>query len=57
MVEVRGRGEVLIRLIERDPSEELAELLKDFSFTREDRVKAEKLLMREVRDEGVLGGD
>jgi len=38
----------LLRVIERDPSEELAELLGDFKFTREDRVKAVKLLLEEI---------
>ena len=48
LVEVKGRGEVLVRVIEKDPSEELAELLGDFTFTRESRVKAEKLLFKEA---------
>ncbi len=49
LVEAIGRGEVLIRVIEEDPSEELAKILGDFEFKRSDRVKAEKLLMREAR--------
>ena len=48
MVEVKGRGEVLVRVVEKDPSEELAKLLKGFTFTRKSRVKAEKLLLKEV---------
>ena len=48
VVEARGRGELVVRVVERDPSEELAELLGDFEFTREDRVRAEKLLLRET---------
>ena len=48
VVEVKGKGEVLIRVIEEDPSMELAKLLKDFVFTRESRVKAEKLLLKEA---------
>jgi len=48
VVEVRGRGELVVRLVERDPSEELAELLGGFEFRREDRVGAERLLLREV---------
>jgi len=49
LVEASGRGEILIRLIEKDPSEELAELLGEFEFTRRDRVAAEKLLRRDVK--------
>ncbi len=48
LVEVRGTNEVLLRVIERDPSEELAELLGDFRFSRKDRIRAEKLLLREI---------
>ncbi|RLG74723.1 MAG: hypothetical protein DRO23_05855 [Thermoprotei archaeon] len=48
VVEVKGKGEVLVKVIESDPSKELAKILKDFTFTREDRVKAEKLLLKEV---------
>jgi len=48
LVEVRDTKEILLRVIERDPSEELAELLGDFKFTRQDRVKAVKLLLEEI---------
>ena len=48
MVEVKGRGEVLVRVVEKDPSEELAKLLKGFTFTRKSRIRAEKLLFKEV---------
>ncbi len=48
LIEVRGRGEIVIKLIEKDPSEELAEILGDFEFSRRDRIEAEKLLLREV---------
>ena len=48
LVEVRGIKEILLRVIERDPSEELAEPLADFKFTRQDRVKAVKLLLEEI---------
>jgi len=48
LVEFRGIKEILLRVIERDPSEELAELLGDFKFTRQDRVKAMKLLFEEI---------
>jgi len=48
VVEARGWGELVVRVVEKDPSEELAELLGDFEFTREDRVRAEKLLLRET---------
>ena len=48
MVEVKGRGEVLVRVVEKDPSEELAKLLKGFTFTRKSRIRAEKLLLKEV---------
>ena len=45
LIEVRNHGEILIRVLKKDPSEELAEVLGDFVFTREDRTKAEKLLL------------
>lgn len=48
MVEARGRGELVVRVVERDSSEKLAELLGDFEFTRKDRVRAEKPLLRET---------
>ena len=40
---------MLIRIIKNDPSLELAKLLRDFTFTRKDRVEAEKLLVKKVR--------
>ena len=48
LVEVRGTKEILLRVIERDPLEELAELLGDFKFTRQNRVDAVKLLLEEI---------
>jgi len=48
LIEARNSNEVLLRVIGRDPSEELAELLGDFRFIRKDRVRAEKLLLREI---------
>ncbi len=48
LIEVKNSNEVLLRVIEKDPSEELAELLGDFKFTRKDRVRVEKLLLREI---------
>jgi len=49
IIEDKGEGEILIRIIKNDPSLELAKLLGDFTFTRKDRVEAEKLLVKEVR--------
>ncbi|MCD6488417.1 MAG: AbrB/MazE/SpoVT family DNA-binding domain-containing protein [Desulfurococcales archaeon] len=48
LVDVVGRGEILVKVIETDPSMELAELLGEFKLTRRDRVEAERLLWREV---------
>jgi len=48
VVEVRGKGEVLVRVVGEDPSKELAKLLRGFTFTRKSRVRAEKLLFKEV---------
>jgi len=48
VVEVKSRGEILVRIVEKDPSEELAKLLRGFTFTRKSRIKAEKLLLKEV---------
>jgi len=48
LVEVRGTKEILLRVIERDPLEELAELFGDFKFTRQNRVDAVKLLLEEI---------
>jgi len=50
LIEVSNRGEILIRVLGKNPSEELAEVLGDFMFTREDRAKAEKLLLKGVRE-------
>jgi len=47
-IEVKSRGEILVRIVEKDPSEELAKLLRGFTFTRKSRIKAEKLLLKEV---------
>ena len=47
-VSAEGRGVVVIRLVERDPSEELAEILGDFSLDREARKRAESLLLGEL---------
>ncbi len=49
-VSVGGRGVVVIRLVERDPSEELAEILGDFTLDRETRRRAERLLLGELLD-------
>jgi len=50
LIEVSSRGEILIRVLGKNPSEELAEVLGDFMFTCEDRAKAEKLLLKGVRE-------
>lgn len=47
-IEVKSRSEILVRIVEKDPSEELAKLLRGFTFTRKSRIKAEKLLLKEV---------
>jgi len=49
MVKVKGRGEVLVRVVEENSSEELAKLLKGFTFTRKNRVKAENYCSRRLR--------
>ena len=49
LIEARGWGEVVVKLVERDPSEELAEVLGDFEFSRGDRARAEQLLLGEAR--------
>ena len=49
-VTAEGHGIVVIRLLERDPSEELAEILGDFSLDREARRRAESLLLGELLD-------
>ncbi len=48
LLEVRGEKEILLKVIHKDPSEELAEILSDFKFTRKERVEASKLLLREI---------
>ena len=48
LIEVKKSSEVLIKPISKDPSEELAEILGDFIFTREDRVKVEKILLKSL---------
>jgi len=49
IIHVKGKGEVLVKLAEKDPSEQLAEILGEFTLTRRDRVKAEELLLKEIR--------
>jgi len=52
LIEVKGYGEISIKIVSKDPSEELAEILGDIVFTREDRVRAEKLLLKGVEGNG-----
>ena len=49
IIYVKGKGEVLVKLAEKNPSEQLAEILGEFTLTRKDRVKAEELLLKEIR--------
>ena len=52
LIEAKGYGEISIKIVSKDPSEELAEILGDIVFTREDRVRAEKLLLKGVEGNG-----
>ena len=45
-VYVKGKGEVLVKSAEKDPSEQLAEILGEFTLTLRDRVKAEDYYSR-----------
>ncbi len=49
VVYTRGSGEIVVRLVSRDPSEEIAEILGEFTLTRKDRVRAEKILLEDIR--------
>ena len=52
LIEAKSYGEISIKIVSKDPSEELAEILGDIVFTREDRVRAEKLLLKGVEGNG-----
>ncbi len=49
IVYARSSGEIIVRLVGKDPSEELAEILGEFTLTRKDRVEAEKILLEDAR--------
>ncbi len=49
IVYTKNGSEIIVRLVSRDPSEELAEILGEFTLTRKDRIKAEEILLEDVK--------
>ena len=50
LIELRG-NEAVLRPLKHDPFEELGKLLGDFRFTREDRRRAERWFLSELKPE------
>ena len=46
LIEVKGYGEILIKALSKDPSEELAEILGDIMLTRKDKLRVEGMLLK-----------
>lgn len=45
---VKGK-EIVIKSIGKNPSDKLTEILGDFMLTRKDRIRAEELMLKEIR--------
>ena len=46
LIEAKGYGEILIKALSKDPSEELAEILGDIMLTRKDKLRVEGMLLK-----------